>query len=108
MPWQRTVDHGFESPMVNSGTTSLNGLPMGKQSIFSGTARASSTCGALHFDPTKGMPQGEPFPVTSFDNPSLMIPRDISPVDISLNEDRLVLPLAQVSGSIWILDNVDR
>ena len=62
----------------------------------------------VHFDPLKGKPQGEPFQVTSFETPTLMIPKNMEAIDISLAEDRLVLPLAQTSGNIWILDNVDR
>jgi Tol biopolymer transport system component/DNA-binding winged helix-turn-helix (wHTH) protein len=62
----------------------------------------------IHFDPAKGAPQGEAFQVTSFESPSLMIPKHIAQVDFSLASGRLVLPLAQASGNIWILDNVDR
>jgi hypothetical protein len=32
----------------------------------------------------------------------------VSPVSISLTRDLLVLPVEQVSGSIWVLNNVDR
>ena len=62
----------------------------------------------VHFDPVKGRPQGDPFVVTSLETPALMIPKNPAAIDISLAEDRLVLPLAQTSGNIWILDNVDR
>jgi len=63
----------------------------------------------IRFDPARGAPLGEPFRVTSFDSPALMVPRRIpAMVQISLTEDRLVLPLQQASGNIWILDNVDR
>jgi hypothetical protein len=37
-----------------------------------------------------------------------MIPRWISLVDLSLSENKLVLNMAEVSGGIWVLDNVDR
>jgi Tol biopolymer transport system component len=62
----------------------------------------------IRFDPAKGKPLGEPFRVTSFDSPTMMISRRISKVEISLTEDRLVMPIAQASGNIWVLDNVDR
>jgi hypothetical protein len=32
----------------------------------------------------------------------------ISPVGLSLTQDKLVLTIAEESGSIWVLDNVDR
>ncbi len=62
----------------------------------------------IHFDPAAGKPVGQPFQVTKFDSPRLMIPRFIPPVGLSLNQDKLVLTMAQESGNIWILDNVDR
>jgi hypothetical protein len=37
-----------------------------------------------------------------------MIPRWIPPVELSLDQDKLVLTMAEVSGGIWVLDNVDR
>ena len=37
-----------------------------------------------------------------------MIPRTIAPVGLSLTQDKLVLTLEEVSGGIWVLDNVDR
>jgi hypothetical protein len=42
----------------------------------------------IRFDVVKGKPVGDPFQVTSFESPSLM------------------LTIGEVSGSIWILDNV--
>ena len=63
---------------------------------------------AIHFDPIRGRPQGDPFLVKAFDDPSLVIPKTISEVDMSMNRRQLAIPLQQVSGAIWILDNVDR
>ena len=60
----------------------------------------------VRFYPAKGKTQGPAFAVTDFDRPSLMVPRDIRSVELSLSQDRLVLTVAQVSGSIWVLDNV--
>jgi len=41
-----------------------------------------------------------------FRNPSGMVPTDIPEVELSLTEDRLVLTVAQVPGSICVLDNM--
>jgi Tol biopolymer transport system component len=60
----------------------------------------------IHFDAVKGKPLGDPFRVTWFESPSLMVPTNIPPVEVSLTQEKLVLSIAQVSGSIWILDNV--
>jgi hypothetical protein len=44
--------------------------------------------------------------VTAFENPGLMIPDSIPLVQLSLNQDKLMLALEERSGSIWVLDNV--
>jgi len=45
---------------------------------------------------------------TRLERPDRMISPLIGPMEISLKADRLVLPILEVSGSIWVLDNVDR
>jgi serine/threonine protein kinase/Tol biopolymer transport system component len=63
----------------------------------------------IRFDPTSGKPVGEAFRVTAFESPGqMMSPRLVQLIGISLAADRLVLPITEVSGSIWILENVDR
>jgi len=37
-----------------------------------------------------------------------MVAEPMNTVGLSLTHDRLVVTVAQVSGSIWVLDNVDR
>ena len=56
--------------------------------------------------PSTQAPVGEPFRVTSFETPDLMVPRNIADVELSLNQDKLVLTMQELSGSIWVLDNV--
>jgi Tol biopolymer transport system component len=62
----------------------------------------------LHFDAAEGKPVGEPFRVSTFGGSGLTIPRWIPPVELSITADKLVLTMAEVSGGIWVLDNVDR
>lgn len=62
----------------------------------------------IHFDPTAGKTLGQPFQVSNFERPRLMIPRWIPPVGLSLTQDKLVLTMAEESGNIWVLDNLDR
>jgi Tol biopolymer transport system component/DNA-binding winged helix-turn-helix (wHTH) protein len=62
----------------------------------------------VHFDSARGAPVGEPFRVTSFDQPSLIVPSDISNAELSLSETRLVITVEQKTGSIWVLDNVNQ
>lgn len=63
---------------------------------------------AIRFDPSRGSVVGEPFAVTKFDSPARIIPQHSPSVDISVAQDKLVVTVEQTSGSIWVLDNVDR
>jgi len=62
----------------------------------------------IRFDPSAGKTVGEPFQVSKFESPRLMIPRWIPAVGLSLTQDKLVLTMAEESGGIWLLDNVNR
>jgi len=62
----------------------------------------------IHFDPAQGKPIGAPFAVTKFESPAQMVPQHVPSVELSLNQDQLVLTLEQLSGSIWMLENVDQ
>ncbi len=62
----------------------------------------------VHFDTAEGKPVGEPFRVSTFGGSGLTIPRWIPPVELSITADKLVLTMAEASGGIWVLDNVDR
>jgi Tol biopolymer transport system component/DNA-binding winged helix-turn-helix (wHTH) protein len=63
----------------------------------------------IRFDPSKGKPVGEPFRVTSFESPSLMIPQQlIEGLGLSLTENKLALTMQDLAGNIWVLDNVDQ
>ena len=62
----------------------------------------------IHFDPVQGKPIGGPFAVTKFESPAPMVPWHIPSVELSLNQDQLVLTLEHFSGSIWMLENVDQ
>ena len=61
----------------------------------------------IHFDPAKGTTEGEPFQVTTFDNPRLMVAEVMPNVGLTLTQNQLIVTVSQVSGSIWVLDNVD-
>jgi Tol biopolymer transport system component len=82
--------------------------PDGKTIYFVSSRGGIFNVWGIHFDPAKGKPVGEPFRISSFESPRLMVPREISPVALSLTQDKLVLTLQELSGGIWVLDNVDR
>jgi hypothetical protein len=60
----------------------------------------------IRFDATHAKPLGKPFRVTEFVDPALMLPDQTTKIDLSVTQDHLALPLEDLSGSIWVLDNV--
>ena len=101
-PWIRITDSQY---FVYSPRWS----PDGKTIYFISGRSGFFNVWGIRFDPAKGKPVGHPFSVTALNSLSLMVPRHITgSTGLSLTQDRLVLPLSQESGSIWILDHVDR
>ena len=82
--------------------------PDGKKIYFISARGGVFNVWGIRFDPINGQPVGEAFQVTAFKNPNLMIPDKINFVELSLTQDKLVLAMEDRSGSIWVLDNVDR
>jgi Tol biopolymer transport system component len=80
--------------------------PDGKSIYFVSGRGGFFNVWGIRFDSVKGKPVGEPFRVTAFGNPGLMVPNEIEPVELSLSQDKLVLTMEENSGSIWVLDNV--
>ena len=60
------------------------------------------------FDPASGSPSGEPFQVSHFDSSMQMVGPNVSGLQMALTRDRLILPVTQTSGAVWVLENVDR
>jgi Tol biopolymer transport system component/DNA-binding winged helix-turn-helix (wHTH) protein len=61
----------------------------------------------IRIDSARGRPIGEPFRVTAFESPGPIIMPEITTMEIALSADRLVLPIMEASGGIWILENVE-
>jgi Tol biopolymer transport system component len=61
---------------------------------------------ATRFDPSRGVPIGEPFAVTTFDSPNLMISPYIDRNDLGVSARHVVLPMLNVTGSIWMLEGM--
>ena len=98
-PWIRITDgkHWDDKPRWS---------PDGKTIYFVSGRDGFFNVWGVRFNGVQGKPVGDPFQVTSFESPSLMVPTNIPPVELSLTQEKLVLTIAEVSGSIWILDNV--
>jgi Tol biopolymer transport system component len=58
------------------------------------------------FDEATGRPVGDAFVITSFTGQQLQIPDDGN-VDIAVTNRHLLLPVAETSGNVWILQGVN-
>jgi hypothetical protein len=50
--------------------------------------------------------RGTPSALHFLSGPDLMVPKVMGFVELSLTQEKLVLNMSKVSGSIWVLDNV--
>jgi len=82
--------------------------PDGRMLYFISNRTGFFNVWGIRFDPVAGQPAGEPFRVTAFNSPSQMIMEDVRTMELALAADRLILPIMEVSGNIWILENVLR
>ncbi|MBI1761434.1 MAG: PD40 domain-containing protein [Acidobacteria bacterium] len=80
--------------------------PDGRMLYFISNRTGFFNVWGIRFDPVTGQPVGAPFRVTPFDSPSQMILEDVRIMELALAADRLVLPLMEVTGNLWILENV--
>jgi eukaryotic-like serine/threonine-protein kinase len=62
----------------------------------------------VRFDPDRGVAVGQPFDVTHFTAPSLTVVPLMDRCEIDIAAHRVVLPMVSSTGSVWMLDNVDR
>ena len=62
----------------------------------------------IRFNSAEGKVAGDRFRVTNFANSSLIIPNNMGDVALSITRDKLALSMSQVSGSIWVLNDVDQ
>jgi len=62
----------------------------------------------IRFDPLKGKPVGESFQVTAFESPSRMVFPRVAPLEMAITGGRLLINITEATGSVWILENVDR
>jgi Tol biopolymer transport system component/DNA-binding winged helix-turn-helix (wHTH) protein len=82
--------------------------PDGKTIFFLSNRSGFANLWGRRFNPVSGKPEGEPFRVTSFDSPTKRMPSPIVSTEFAIAADRLILPVVEASGSVWVLENVDR
>jgi Tol biopolymer transport system component len=80
--------------------------PDGKTIYFLSGRSGFFNVWGIRFDATSGKPVGEPFRVTTFETPALMIPDQMEAAELSVIQGRMGLTMDERSGSIWMLDNV--
>ena len=80
--------------------------PDGKTLYFVSNRTGFFNVWGIRFDSANGRPTGEPFRVTDFESPAQKIVSDPKTLEIAISADRLVLPIMEDSGDIWILENV--
>jgi Tol biopolymer transport system component len=81
--------------------------PDGRTIYFLSAQRGFFDLWGIRFDPINGRRSGTAFLVKTFEDSSFMIPKNMVDVEISVTPNRLMVPLQQVSGGIWMLDNLD-
>jgi dipeptidyl aminopeptidase/acylaminoacyl peptidase len=82
--------------------------PDGKTIYFISNRMGFFNVWKVRFDSTSGKPLDQPSRVTAFENSTQMIMPNIVQMEMALTSARLILPLMETSGGIWVLENVDR
>jgi Tol biopolymer transport system component/DNA-binding winged helix-turn-helix (wHTH) protein len=81
--------------------------PDGKTIYFVSNRTGFFNVWKVRFDPESGRPLDQPMRVTDFESPTQMIMPNIVPMEMVLTHDKLVLPMMESSGGIWILENIE-
>ena len=82
--------------------------PDGKQLYFIVRQGAFYNVWTVRFEPETGKPIGSAFQVTRFDSQRRQFSTMLGSAELSVSSTRLVLPVMETTGNIWILDNADR
>ena len=60
------------------------------------------------FDPNTGKPSGDPFRVTNLENPSERVSSPVNTMELAIAPNQMILPIVEASGSVWVLEHIDR
>jgi Tol biopolymer transport system component/DNA-binding winged helix-turn-helix (wHTH) protein len=74
--------------------------PDSKMIYFVSTRQGYPNVWGIRFDPRRGKPVGEPFRVTTFENPAFRVTGDLA-----ITANRLVLPITESAGNAWVIEN---
>ncbi|HEY6801960.1 MAG TPA: winged helix-turn-helix domain-containing protein [Pyrinomonadaceae bacterium] len=82
--------------------------PDGKAIYFVSNRTGFFNVWKVRFDPASGKALDQPKRVTDFESTTQMIIPNIVQLEMALTSDRIILPMMETFGSIWVLENVDR
>ena len=82
--------------------------PDGKTIYFISNRTGFLNVWKVRFDPASGKPLGQAMRVTDFESSAHMIMPNFVTMEMALTSDRLILPMTESSGGIWIMENVDQ
>jgi dipeptidyl aminopeptidase/acylaminoacyl peptidase len=82
--------------------------PDGKTIYFLSNRSGFLNVWGRRFDPITGKPAGNPFQVTSIDAASTRVLSPTVSTELAISPDRLILPIVESAGSVWVLENIDR
>jgi hypothetical protein len=100
--WVRVAaDHPFpDKPRWAADGRTLYFLSLGSNAYFN--------LWAVRFDAGAGVPVGTPYVLSAFDSPRMAISRHITRTEMDVSAGQAILTMQSVTGSIWMLDNVDK
>jgi Tol biopolymer transport system component len=82
--------------------------PDGRTLYFLTNRGGFQNLAGIHFDPDRGVTVGEPFDVTHFNSPALVVSPYLDRSEIGIAPQRAMLTMVSSTGGVWILDNVDK
>jgi len=82
--------------------------PDGRMLYFLRNQGGFQNLAAIRFDPDRGVTVGEPFDLTHFTSPDLVVAPLLDRTEVGIAAHRAILTMMSSTGSIWMLDNVDK
>ena len=101
-PWLRVTDgrQWADKPRWSPDGRMLYYISSGDEGVY-------NLFGA-RFDPAMGRTLGTPIQITSFRSPARTISPDLGYGELGVAPGKLALTILEASGSIWMLDDVDK